>query len=229
MPRSLSYSRSSSRSKEFLRKATRNSNSRNRSLERGREREKRRSRSSSRRRNGNGRRSASRERSTNKRSTATARCLGVFGLSFFTKEYQIRDIFSKYGNLESVILIRDTKTNRSRGYCFIYFENHDDAKAALDGCDGMVIDERKVRVDFSLSEKPHAPTPGVYLGKNRFNDFDRDRDRYYNRRDDRYNRRDNFRDRRPRSPSPYYRDRPVRNNRSRSRSFSPRESKIYIG
>lgn len=223
MPRSLSYSRSSSRSKEF-RKASRNSTSRNRSVERGREREKRRSRSGSRGKR-YGRRSGSRERSP-KRNTANARCLGVFGLSFFTKEYQIRDIFAKYGNLESVILIRDTKTNRSRGYCFIYFENHDDAKAALDGCDGMVIDERKVRVDFSLSEKPHAPTPGVYLGKNRFNDFDRDRDRYYNRRDDRFNRRDNYRDRRPRSPSPYYRDRPTRNNRSRSRSYSPRDSKI---
>lgn len=219
MPRSLSYSRSSSRSKEFLRKANRSSNSRNRSIERGRERDKRRSRSGSRGRNDRKRRSPSRERSSKRNNTS--RCLGVFGLSFFTKEYQIRDIFSKYGNLESVILIRDTKTNRSRGYCFIYFENHDDAKAALDGCDGMIIDDRKVRVDFSLSEKPHPPTPGVYLGKNRFNDFDRDR--YHNRRDDRFNNRERY-DRRPRSPSPYYRER--RNNyRSRSRSYSPRESK----
>ena len=29
---------------------------------------------------------------------------------------------------------------------------------------GMDIDGQKVRVDFSLTEKPHDRTPGIYMG-----------------------------------------------------------------
>jgi transformer-2 protein len=30
---------------------------------------------------------------------------------------------------------------------------------------GTEIDGRKIRVDFSITERAHTPTPGIYLGK----------------------------------------------------------------
>lgn len=211
MPRSRSSSRSSSRSRGYTRKSSRKSKSlsRERSFDRDADRYKKRTRS----------RSASREKSGRPK-----RCLGIFNLNVYTSEQKIRDLFSKYGSVESVKMIPDAKTGRSRGYGFVYFKNGEDAKVAKEQCTGMEIDNKRVRVEYSLSQTPHPPTPGYYMGKRRrfrddrpfrrFDSYDRNnRDRY-----DRNNRRS-------RSPSPYNRDRRRRSNRSRSRSYSPRDRK----
>jgi transformer-2 protein len=61
-------------------------------------------------------------------------------------------------------MVMDPKTGRSRGYGFIYFAHLEDAKVAKEQCNGMEIDDRKIRVDYSITKKPHSPTPGHYLG-----------------------------------------------------------------
>ena len=43
--------------------------------------------------------------------------------------------------------------------------NVKDASAAKDECSGMEIDGRRIRVDFSITERPHTPTPGIYMGR----------------------------------------------------------------
>ncbi|XP_075237362.1 uncharacterized protein LOC142333759 isoform X2 [Lycorma delicatula] len=150
------------------------------------------------------------------------RCLGVFGLSIHTTENQLMHIFSKFGPVEKVQVIIDAKTGRSRGFCFVYFENHEDAKAAKEQCTGMEIDGRQIRVDYSITLRAHTPTPGIYMGKPTYMDDRKWKHRNY---DDyhygggggggggRYN---HYK----RSPSPYYRSR--RRYRSRSYSYSPR-------
>ncbi|KAI5637313.1 RNA recognition motif domain-containing protein [Phthorimaea operculella] len=159
-----------------------------------------------------------------------SRCLGVFGLSLYTTEQQINHIFSKYGPVEKTQVVIDAKTGRSRGFCFVYFENQEDAKVAKNECTGMEIDGRRIRVDFSITQRAHTPTPGIYMGK----PTSRSRDNGYDRRgggrdrDDYYYRGGGYRDRerdyyhrsyRHRSPSPHYR----RSRRyERERSYSPR-------
>ncbi|XP_055702297.1 transformer-2 protein homolog alpha isoform X3 [Phlebotomus papatasi] len=143
-----------------------------------------------------------------------SRCLGVFGLSDATTEDQIYQIFSKFGTIHRTQIIMDAMTGCSRGFCFVYFANADDAKVAKDNCSGMELDGRRIRVDYSITQRPHTPTPGVYMGqptgRGRENrDRSRRNDDYYEReRGSRYS------DRR----SPYRR----RRHRSRSRSYSPR-------
>ncbi|XP_068633287.1 transformer-2 protein homolog beta isoform X5 [Battus philenor] len=156
-----------------------------------------------------------------------SRCLGVFGLSLYTTEQQINHIFSKYGAVEKVQVVIDAKTGRSRGFCFVYFESQDDAKVAKNECTGMEIDGRRIRVDFSITQRAHTPTPGIYMGKPTSmssrgdNGYDRrrDRDEYYYRGGG-YRERDYYqRGYRHRSPSPHYR----RSRRyDRERSYSPR-------
>lgn len=54
-------------------------------------------------------------------------CLGVFGLSLYTTERDLREVFSKYGPLADVSIVYDQQSRRSRGFAFVYFENRDDA------------------------------------------------------------------------------------------------------
>ncbi|XP_045498757.1 transformer-2 protein homolog alpha isoform X2 [Colias croceus] len=157
-----------------------------------------------------------------------SRCLGVFGLSLYTTEQQIHHIFSKYGQVDKVQVVIDAKTGRSRGFCFVYFESQENAKVAKNECTGMEIDGRRIRVDFSITQRAHTPTPGIYMGKpthlgrgdNGYDRRGRDRDDYYYRGGGGYRERDYYaRGYRHRSPSPHYR----RSRRyERERSYSPR-------
>lgn len=81
----------------------------------------------------------------------------------------------------------------------------------------MDIDDRKIRVDYSVTHRPHTPTPGEYMGERRVNTY-RDERRPY--RDDRRHgghHNGGGRRGRSRSRSP---DRRRRYYRSRSRSWS---------
>jgi transformer-2 protein len=51
----------------------------------------------------------------------------VFGLSLYTGEKEVREMFSKYGPIEQVQVVYDHQTGRSRGFAFIYYEDTDDA------------------------------------------------------------------------------------------------------
>lgn len=110
---------------------------------------------SSRRRHGDG----------DRENPPAGRCIGIFGLSIYTKESDILDVFGRYGSIDDVQIVYDAQSGRSRGFAFVYFQNVDDAAMAKERCNGIDIDGRKIRVDFSLTQRAHTPTPGVYMGK----------------------------------------------------------------
>lgn len=58
----------------------------------------------------------------NREDPPSGRCLGIFGLSIYTQERDLKDVFSKYGPIEDVQIVYDAQTGRSRGFAFIYFE-----------------------------------------------------------------------------------------------------------
>ncbi|XP_072350944.1 transformer-2 protein homolog beta, partial [Scyliorhinus torazame] len=220
--RSKSRSRSRSKSRSVSRRSSRRRYSRSRSRSRSR---RRRSRSRSYSPDYRRHRSHSRSPMSNRRRHIGNRanpdpntCLGVFGLSLYTTERDLREVFSRYGPLAGVNVVYDQQSNRSRGFSFVYFENVDDAKEAKERANGMELDGRRIRVDFSITKRAHTPTPGIYMG----------RPTYSSRRRDSYDRYDRYDDReycsrsyRRRSPSPYY-SRGGYRSRSRSRSYSPR-------
>ncbi|XP_060104627.1 transformer-2 protein homolog alpha isoform X1 [Paroedura picta] len=239
-----SESRSGSRSPS---RASKHSESRSRSRSKSRSRSRRhshrrytRSRSHSHRRRSRSRsytpeyrrrRSRSHSPMSNRRRHTGSRanpdpntCLGVFGLSLYTTERDLREVFSRYGPLSGVNVVYDQRTGRSRGFAFVYFERIDDSKEAMEHANGMELDGRRIRVDYSITKRAHTPTPGIYMGRPTHSGgggggggAGRRRDSYYDRGYDRYEEYD-YRYRR-RSPSPYY---SRYRSRSRSRSYSPR-------
>jgi len=155
----------------------------------------------------------------NRENPDKSKCVGVFGLSLYTTERELEKEFGKFGPLEKCQVVLDGHSGRSRGFAFIYFETIDDASEAREALNGIELDGRKIRVDFSITKRAHTPTPGMYMGRptregrderrgppqRRDRDDRRDRGGY----DDRRGGRDDYR---RRSRSPVYR------RRSRSRS-----------
>ncbi|XP_017781442.1 PREDICTED: transformer-2 protein homolog alpha-like isoform X3 [Nicrophorus vespilloides] len=240
------YSRSRSRSRKMSYREDRERDRERRRDDRDRDREGRRyyrsrSRSRSPRRYKSSRYSRSRSRSYGRRSHShspmssrrrhngtrdnpnPSRCLGVFGLSEYSTEEELYHIMTKYGPVERVQVVIDAKTGRSRGFSFVYFESVEDAKVAKEQCTGMKINGKSIRVDYSITQRAHTPTPGIYMGKPTYAEkWDRRRDKS---RDGNY---DGYRSKYHRqSPSPHYRRK--RYERSRSRSYSPRLRKRGVG
>ncbi|KAJ1740916.1 transformer 2 beta [Coemansia sp. RSA 1086] len=155
-----------------------------------------------------------------------SRVLGIFGMSKFTNEHNLREIFERYGPIEKIQIIRDPHDGRSRGFAFINMENVEDAQKAREELTGTTIHERRVRVDFSFTTKAHSPTPGKYKGQET-GSYGRRDGAYRPRINDRYDsyhapyharRRANTRDRRRRE-YPHRRGHHEQYSRSKSPGF----------
>ncbi|BFU19934.1 peptidyl prolyl cis-trans isomerase, putative [Entamoeba histolytica HM-1:IMSS-B] len=68
-----------------------------------------------------------------------------------TNEEDLEEIFRKYGKIRSVEIIRDRKSKKSLGYGFIEFETKEGCENAYQKMDNVIIDERRIHVDFSQS------------------------------------------------------------------------------
>ncbi|KAK4689065.1 transformer-2 protein, partial [Tremellales sp. Uapishka_1] len=90
--------------------------------------------------------------------------LGVFGLSIRTRERDLEDEFSRYGDVEKVVIVYDQRSDRSRGFGFITMKSTEDATRCIEKLNGVLIHGRAIRVDFSATRKPHQSTPGEYMG-----------------------------------------------------------------
>ncbi|KAG8178276.1 hypothetical protein JTE90_015686 [Oedothorax gibbosus] len=153
----------------------------------------------------------------NRDNPEPSRCLGVFGLSLYTQERELRDVFGKYGPIEDVQVVYDAQSGRSRGFAFVYFEETEDSKMAKERCNGTEIDGRKIRVDYSITKRAHTPTPGIYMGKPTYPKYGGHREGGGSSGGGGGGGGSGYRNH---SPSPYYSKH--RYSRSRSRSFSPR-------
>lgn len=136
--------------------------------------------------------------------------------------------------------LRAQQSDRSRGFGFIKMSTVEEASKCIQELNGIVsgclncrlyqvtvaqeLNGRRIRVDYSITDRPHAPTPGEYMGHRRSSRRD------YGRRDDRDYRRDRDRDGgrdRSKDRDYYGRDRDWRDRRSPPPSKSGRHSPDY--
>lgn len=133
------------------------------------------------------------------------KCLGVFGLSLYTTEREVKDLFEKYGRVSDCRIVHDHATGRSRGFAFINMETLSGAEDAKERLNGAELDGRRIRVDYSITQRAHTPTPGVYMGRpTKRSSYRGGGGRYSGGGGGRYSRRSYSRSR-SRSRSPYYR------------------------
>jgi cold-inducible RNA-binding protein len=71
----------------------------------------------------------------------------VGNLQYNSTEEQIEQLFSEYGKVNSVKLIKDRETGRSRGFGFVEMEDQEGANAAIQALDGKDVGGRNLRVN----------------------------------------------------------------------------------
>ncbi|XP_075689988.1 U11/U12 small nuclear ribonucleoprotein 35 kDa protein isoform X2 [Rhinoderma darwinii] len=76
--------------------------------------------------------------------------LFVARLSQQTTEEKLKEVFSRYGDIQRIRLVRDFITGFSKGYAFIEYKQEHAIKKAYRDANKLVIDQHEVFVDYEL-------------------------------------------------------------------------------
>ncbi|HVE80857.1 MAG TPA: RNA-binding protein [Candidatus Dormibacteraeota bacterium] len=79
--------------------------------------------------------------------------LFVGSLSWDTTEEQLKEAFEAVVPVESVNVIRDRATNRSKGFGFVDVASEEDANKAIEALNGAEVDGRKLTVNIARPMK----------------------------------------------------------------------------
>uniref|UniRef100_A0A8C7HVZ6 RNA binding motif protein 39a n=1 Tax=Oncorhynchus kisutch TaxID=8019 RepID=A0A8C7HVZ6_ONCKI len=88
--------------------------------------------------------------------------LYVGSLHFNITEEMLRGIFEPFGKIESIQLMMDSETGRSKGYGFITFSDTECAKKALDQLNGFELAGRPMKVGH-VTERTDASNASSFL------------------------------------------------------------------
>eukprot|EP00871_Galdieria_phlegrea_P005401 jgi/Galph1/5862/GphlegSOOS_G4452.1 len=87
--------------------------------------------------------------------------LYVGSIHFSISEDDLRTIFEPFGEVVSLQLHRDPETGRSRGFGFVQFKKHEDAKKALDQLNGLDLAGRPLKIGLATAEAQKLQTLGA--------------------------------------------------------------------
>lgn len=71
----------------------------------------------------------------------------VGNLSYETSEEDLRKAFGGFGTVESVTLVTDKYTGKSKGFAFVEMSSREEAQAAMSGLNGTQLGDRTLKVD----------------------------------------------------------------------------------
>ena len=75
--------------------------------------------------------------------------LYVGNLPFDATEEQVSEFFSQVGEVNSVKIITNRETGKSRGFCFVEMENDDEADQAIEKLNDTELEGRKIVVNVA--------------------------------------------------------------------------------
>ncbi len=78
----------------------------------------------------------------------------VGNLSFQTTEDDLRNLFAEHGQVDSVAIITDRDTGRSRGFGFVEMGDDGEARAAIEALNGKELQERTLTVNEARPRPP---------------------------------------------------------------------------
>ena len=79
-------------------------------------------------------------------------------------EDQLRTLFAAHGTVESVTIVKDRDTSQSRGVAFVEMTSAEEARAAISALDGVVLNDRPLRVNEARPKLVHDPEDKVSTG-----------------------------------------------------------------
>ena len=86
----------------------------------------------------------------------------VGNLSYEVTEEDLQKAFEGFGQIESVKIIKDNSSGRSKGFGFVEMSNNADAQSAIDGLNDKEIKGRALKVNMA---RPRTENRGVGGGR----------------------------------------------------------------
>lgn len=77
----------------------------------------------------------------------------IGNLPFSSTDEDLREIFARHGEVDSVNVIMDRETGRARGFAFVEMDSESSAKDAIRALDGSDLGGRSLRVN-EAEDKP---------------------------------------------------------------------------
>ncbi len=90
----------------------------------------------------------------------------VGNLQFQTSEEDLSSLFSQYGSVHNVKIIKDRETNRPRGFGFVDMEDAE-AQSAIEALNGVEFGGRSLKVNEAKDRRSDRPMNSN--GPRRFN------------------------------------------------------------
>lgn len=87
--------------------------------------------------------------------------LRVTNISEDTREQDLRDLFSRFGNVARIYLAKDRETMLSRGFAFVSFHRREDAQSSMDKLNGYGYDHLILKIEWA---KPSTKEEGGSAG-----------------------------------------------------------------
>lgn len=114
--------------------------------------------------------------------------LYVGNLSYQTTEDDLRTLFTQAGVVESVDLIKDRETGRSKGFAFVEMSTQSEAEKAISMFNGQALDNRELKVNLARprEERPRSGGSGGYGGYDNRRQSNQNRNRNRNTTTRRY-------------------------------------------
>lgn len=86
--------------------------------------------------------------------------LFVGNLNYRVDEDTLKDAFAKIGNIESVKIIKDLATGRSKGFGFVEMTTDEDVEKAIAALDGTDLMERPLTVNKARPQQANRNRKG---------------------------------------------------------------------
>jgi len=102
--------------------------------------------------------------------------LFVCRLNPVTQAKDLENIFGQFGEIKDCKIVRDKKTKQSLKYGFIEFAKVEDCENAYLNMDGALIDDFRIKVDFSQSVKKMGIEDKDEISKNKKNKKEEDKE-----------------------------------------------------
>jgi len=81
----------------------------------------------------------------------------VGNLAFTTTEQDLRQLFEPYGTVDTVRIMHDRETGRSRGFGFVEMPDTRAAQTAMDALNGTSLAGRTLTVNEARPREPRQP------------------------------------------------------------------------
>lgn len=85
--------------------------------------------------------------------------LFIGNLNFKTTEENLRELLKEYGEVNSLKIITDRDTGRSKGFAFVEMATDEQAKSVMENLNGAEFDGKVLNVDYAREKEESERRP----------------------------------------------------------------------